>query len=144
MSTLFPPVRPRGHVEVRYLDMQAGHRWALPTALLAALLSDPVVTDRALELCEPARGRWVSGARHGLADRVLARAAVGVFDLALTRLPAVGAPQWVVDGLCSMTERYVLRGRCPADDVYGDPECEGRYRPDHRDADAAPSEGRTA
>lgn len=146
VSTLFPPVRPRGHVEVRYLDMQAGHRWALPTALLAALLSDPVVTDRALELCEPARGRWVSGARHGLADRVLARAAVGVFDLALTRLPAVGAPQWVVDGLCSMTERYVLRGRCPADDVYGDPEGEGRHRPDHRNApaDAAPSEGRTA
>ncbi|MGQ0573237.1 MAG: ergothioneine biosynthesis glutamate--cysteine ligase EgtA [Pseudonocardia sp.] len=117
VSTLFPPVRPRGHFEVRYLDMPAGDGWALPTALLAALLSDPVITDRVLEVCEPAQGRWVSAARHGLADRVLARAAAGVFDLGCTRLPDVGAPAWVVDRLCAMTERHVLRGRCPADDL---------------------------
>lgn len=116
VSTLFPPVRPHGHLEVRYVDMPAGTGWALPTALLAALMSDPVVTDRVLEVCEPAQGRWVSGARHGLADRVLARAAASVFDLACTRLPDVGAPPWVVDDLGEMTERYVLRGRCPADD----------------------------
>lgn len=116
VSTMFPPVRPRGHLEVRYLDMQAGHGWALPTALLSALLSDPDVTDRVLEMCAPAQGRWESGARHGLADRVLARAAAQVFELACTRLAAVAAPGWVVDGLAEMTERYVLRGRCPADD----------------------------
>lgn len=120
VSTMFPPVRPHGHVEVRYLDAQAGRGWALPTALLAALLSDPVVTDQVLEICEPAQGRWESGARHGLADRVLARAAALVFDLACTRLPDVGTPAWVVDDLGEMTERYVLRGRCPADDALGE------------------------
>jgi glutamate--cysteine ligase len=121
ISTLFPPVRPHGHVEVRYLDMQPGTGWALPAAVLAALLSDPVVTDRVLEVCEPALGRWESGARHGLADRVLARAAARVFDLACSRLPAVGAPSWLADALCDTTERYVLRGRCPADDPDPDP-----------------------
>lgn len=116
VSTLFPPVRPHGFLEIRYVDAQAGDGWALPTAVLAALLSDAATVDRVLELCEPARGRWVSGARHGLEDRVLARAAAGVFGLALERLPGLGAPGWVLDALTAMTERYVLRGLCPADD----------------------------
>ncbi|WP_308258039.1 ergothioneine biosynthesis glutamate--cysteine ligase EgtA [Pseudonocardia lacus] len=116
VSTLFPPVRPRGHLEVRYVDAQPGRRWALPVAVLAGLLSDPAVTDRVRDVCEPAAGRWVSGARHGLADRVLARAAASVFELARDRQPALGSPGWVVDDLDDMIERQVLRGRCPADD----------------------------
>ncbi len=142
VSTMFPPVRPHGHLEVRYLDAQPDRGWALPTALLAALLSDPVATDRVLEVCLPARGRWVSGARHGLADRVLARAAALVFDLACTRLPAVGAPPWVVDALVEMTERYVLRGRCPADDPDG--ACVTWPRGDARDVPPGPAEGKSA
>jgi glutamate--cysteine ligase len=121
VSTLFPPVRPHGHLEVRYVDGQAGRRWALPPAVLAALLSDPEITDVALEACEPAQGRWVSAARHGLVDRVLARAAGTVFGLACAQLPTIGAPSWVIDDLIAMTEQQVLRGRCPADDPAGSP-----------------------
>ncbi|WP_308259428.1 ergothioneine biosynthesis glutamate--cysteine ligase EgtA [Pseudonocardia sp. H11422] len=116
VSTLFPPVRPRGHLEVRYIDGQSGREWALPTAVLVALLSDPVVIDRVLEACEPARDRWISAARHGLADRVLARAAATVFPLACAALPAAGAPPELVAALADVIERRVLRGRCPADD----------------------------
>jgi glutamate--cysteine ligase len=116
VSTLFPPVRPHGHLEVRYLDAQPGRRWALPAAVLAALLSDPAVTDRARHACEPAEGRWVSAARHGLADRVLHRAAVPLFELALAALPALEPPSWLVDDLIVALERGVRRGRCPADD----------------------------
>jgi glutamate--cysteine ligase len=122
VSTLFPPVRPHGHLEVRYIDAQPGRRWTLPTALLAALLAAPSTLEVVLELCEPARGRWISGARHGLDDRVLARAAAGVFTLACERLADVGAPADVRDELVEMTERQVLLGRCPADDpAPGDP-----------------------
>ncbi len=116
ITTLFPPVRPHGHLEVRYIDAQPGRRWALPVAVLVALLSDPATIDRAREACAPAVGRWTSGARHGLSDRVLARAASAVFELAIGRLPEVGAPQWVADDLVAMHEQQVLRGRCPADD----------------------------
>lgn len=121
VSTLFPPVRPRGHLEIRYVDEQAGRRWALPPAVLAALLADPQTTDVALEACEPAQGRWVSAARHGLADRVLARAARTVFGLACATVPTLGAPAWVTEDLITMTEQQVLRGRCPADDPAGPP-----------------------
>jgi glutamate--cysteine ligase len=121
VTTLFPPVRPRGHLEVRYVDAQPGRRWALPVAVLAAALSSPEVTDRVLAACEPARGRWVSGARHGLSDRVLARSAAEVFDIAYSELDATGAPSWVLEQLGDMTERQVLLGRCPADDPDLDP-----------------------
>ncbi|GAA5117754.1 ergothioneine biosynthesis glutamate--cysteine ligase EgtA [Pseudonocardia adelaidensis] len=116
VTTLFPPVRPHGHLEVRYVDAQPGRRWALPVAVLVGLLSDPATIDQVRAECAPAVGRWTSGARHGLADRVLARAASRVFELAIRRLPAVGAPRWVADELTAMHEHQVLRGRCPADD----------------------------
>ena len=119
VSTLFPPVRAHGHLEVRYVDGQAGRRWALPPAVISALLSDPEITDLAREACEPAQGRWVSAARHGLVDRVLARAAGAVFGLACAQLPVLGAPEWVIEDLIAMTEQQVLRGRCPADDPPG-------------------------
>ena len=119
VSTLFPPVRPRGHLEVRYVDMQPGRRWALPVAVLTALLSDPGVIDVVRNVCAPARSRWVSAARHGLADRVLAQAAVQVFDLAAARLPDLGAPTWLTDELVAMTERLVRHGLCPADEPEG-------------------------
>jgi glutamate--cysteine ligase len=119
VSTLFPPVRPRGHLEVRYIDMQPGRRWALPVAVLAALLSDPAVIDAVRNVCAPARTRWVSAARHGLADRVLARAAAEVFELACERLPALDAPTWLIDELVTMNERLVRHGLCPADEPEG-------------------------
>jgi glutamate--cysteine ligase len=115
VSTLFPPVRPHGHLEVRYVDAQPGRRWALPVTVIAALLSDTVVTGKAREACEPAEGRWTEAARLGLADQALARAAATLFELACDRLTGLGAPRWVADDLADMTERQVLRGLCPAD-----------------------------
>lgn len=116
VSTLFPPVRARGHLEIRYLDAQPGGRWALPAAVLIALLGDDTVTDRALAAAAPAAGRWVSAARHGLADRVVARAAVALFELAHAALPGLGAPPGLVDEVAEMLDRDVRRGRCPADE----------------------------
>ena len=115
VSTLFPPVRAHGHLEVRYVDAQAGRHWALPVAVVTALLSDPEITRRAREACAPAAGRWVSAARHGLHDRVLQRSAVAVFELALAALPDLEPPAWLVDDLVVVLARRVRRGLCPAD-----------------------------
>jgi glutamate--cysteine ligase len=115
ISTLFPPVRPRGFLEVRYVDGQQGADWALPVAVLAALTARPAVVDRVREICAPARLRWTSAARHGLEDRVLAAAAVEVFTLACAELPALGPPPALLARLVEVTERRVAAGRCPAD-----------------------------
>lgn len=126
ISTLFPPVRPHGHLEVRYLDGQPGDDWAVPTAVLLALTSSPAVVDRVREICEPVRGAdaWVRAARDALADPALAAAAARLFPLAYDVLragghPLVTAPGPLLARLREITEHRVLRGRCPADELSG-------------------------
>ncbi|MGH3712403.1 MAG: ergothioneine biosynthesis glutamate--cysteine ligase EgtA [Micromonosporaceae bacterium] len=86
LSTLFPPVRPRGYFEVRYLDAQPPGEWLAPVAVLTALLADDDTVDQTRDLCGPAAGRWLAAARTGLADPVLNTAAHRVLDLACRRL----------------------------------------------------------
>lgn len=117
LTTIFPPVRPHGHLEVRYIDTQPTGQWAVPVAVVAALLADPATTDAARDACAPAVGRWVAAARHGLRDRGLASAAADVFDLACRRLPLIDAPVSLCRLVGDITERRVGRGRCPADDM---------------------------
>lgn len=81
MTTMFPPVRPHGYLEVRYLDTQRGEGWVTPVALLAALLSTPSTVDAVLDACLPVGDRWLPAARDGLADRALAAAAAAVLDV---------------------------------------------------------------
>ncbi|MQA08746.1 MAG: ergothioneine biosynthesis glutamate--cysteine ligase EgtA [Pseudonocardiaceae bacterium] len=81
LSTLFPPVRPHGYYEVRYLDAQPLHSWFAPVALLTALLDADDTTSAALDACAPVADKWLRAARHGLADTELARAAKRVFEL---------------------------------------------------------------
>jgi glutamate--cysteine ligase len=116
LSTLFPVVRPRGHLEVRYLDAQPPGQWPVPLAVLAALLADDAATDAALGLAEPAAGRWYEAARCGLADPVLAAAATAVFELACRRLAGLAVPGWLLAEVERITEQRVGRNRTAADD----------------------------
>ncbi|MEV4711418.1 ergothioneine biosynthesis glutamate--cysteine ligase EgtA [Micromonospora sp. NPDC049374] len=92
VSTLFPPVRPRGYLEIRYLDAQPGRGWILPLAVLSALLSGPDTIVEAMEVTAPAADGWHRAARYGLRDATLARAAAGLLDLARTALPRLELP----------------------------------------------------
>jgi glutamate--cysteine ligase len=82
LTTLFPPVRPRGYVEVRYLDTQPAATWHHPVVLLGALFSRPEATARAVELTEHCADMWLAAAERGLADETLRRAARDLVDLA--------------------------------------------------------------
>ncbi|MDQ4104813.1 MAG: ergothioneine biosynthesis glutamate--cysteine ligase EgtA [Actinomycetota bacterium] len=119
LTTLFPPVRPQGYLEVRYLDTQPVGQWLVPVAVLAALLSDPAVTAAARDACAPAVGRWLHAAERGLRDNTLAAAAIAVFELACHALPALNAPAEMQLLVEEITEQRVRRGRCPADDLVG-------------------------
>jgi glutamate--cysteine ligase len=88
LTTLFPPVRPRGYLEVRYLDTQPPGEWAGPVAALSSLLADRDVIAEAERRATPAVDRWEAAARSGLADPAIATAARGLLALALENLPA--------------------------------------------------------
>jgi glutamate--cysteine ligase len=77
LSTLFPPVRPRGrYLEVRFLDVQPEDRVGTVVADLAALLYDDQRRRRTLEALEPAAPRlaelWQAAAAGALEDRAVA------------------------------------------------------------------------
>jgi glutamate--cysteine ligase len=115
LSTLFPPIRAQGHLEVRYVDAQRGEGWVVPAAVLWALTRHPVALDLALSAAEPVVGQWRLAAQYGLGDRSLARAAEAV--LAAAQACLVGsAPPSVRDAVDRFAARYTMRGRSPADD----------------------------
>ena len=52
LSTLFPPVRPHGHLELRMIDAQPGDGWIVPLAVATALFGDDRAGDDALAAVE--------------------------------------------------------------------------------------------
>jgi glutamate--cysteine ligase len=146
LSTLFPPVRPRGHLEVRGIDAQPGDGWMVPLAVTAALLDDPLAAEQAMAAAEalwhrpapggpgsqgaPARpgsgadlagwhpaSPWWLAARHGPAHPALAAASRRCFAAAEAALARAGGPADVRQAVTAFAERYVNRDRCPADDL---------------------------
>lgn len=131
LTTLFPPVRPRGHLELRMIDAQPGEDgWLVPVAVVHALFDDPEAAETAYRVAKgladscgaepaPRNPLWRSAARDALSDPELRSAARTCFRAALSALPRLGAGGQVVDTVGEFTERYVSRGRCPADDRTG-------------------------
>ncbi|WP_432193969.1 ergothioneine biosynthesis glutamate--cysteine ligase EgtA [Streptomyces sp. bgisy027] len=129
LTTLFPPVRPRGHLELRMIDAQPGEDgWIVPLAVTTALFDDPEAAETAYRAVKPLAERalsqpaphnplWLDAARSGLADPELREVADVCFAAALEALPRLGATREVTDAVATYRDRYVARGRCPADDL---------------------------
>jgi glutamate--cysteine ligase len=137
LSTLFPPVRPRGHLELRMIDAQPGDGWIVPLAVTTALLHDEKAADVALAATEslmakrrpthsPARKTgdrpmtgdpWLRAARLGPSDPEIAQASRDCFDAARGALDRMGVPDDITAPVEAFIEQYVSRDRCPADDL---------------------------
>jgi glutamate--cysteine ligase len=118
LSTLFPPVRPRGtHLEVRYLDAQPGDGWIVPLAVLSALLDDPIAADTAAGAAESVAGLWSDAARDGLTDPAMRTAAVTILDAAIGALRRTTSDPSVITRVEDFFQTYTVRGRSPADDA---------------------------
>lgn len=109
LTTLFPPVRLRGYLELRYLDMAAPRWWPAIAAVAATLMDDPDAADLATEATEQTALLWPEAARDGLADARLAGSARRCLAIAAGRVPAELRP--AVDDLAELVES----GRCPGD-----------------------------
>jgi ergothioneine biosynthesis glutamate--cysteine ligase EgtA len=119
LSTLFPPVRPRGFLELRCVDAVPDRWWPGLAGLAITLLDDPVAADRADEACEPLNGAWTTAAREGLGHKGIARAATACVEAAVDRAPVE---------LKAEMEAYaelILHGRTPGDDLRAQAERDG-------------------
>ncbi|CAM5738607.1 ergothioneine biosynthesis glutamate--cysteine ligase EgtA [Mycolicibacterium aubagnense] len=110
LTTLFPPVRPRRWLEIRYLDALSDDLWPAVVFTLVSLLDDARLSQIAWEATESVATAWDQAARVGLADPRLRASAVRCVEAAAEAAPAdMAAP---MDRLL----RQVTHGRSAADD----------------------------
>ncbi len=88
LTTLFPPVRPRQWLEIRYLDSVPDAIWPALVFTLTTLLDDPAAADLAAAAVEQVATAWDTAARVGLRDRRLYAAANRCLSIAAERAPA--------------------------------------------------------
>lgn len=117
LTTLFPPVRPRGWLELRMIDSLPRPWWRVPVAVASALVYDAEAGEAAAQAAWDTAGLWVAASRAGLAHGALAASARACFRIALESLVRTGAGRATIDAVAGFIDRYVDQGRCPADDV---------------------------
>src|SRR5262249_54996804 len=109
LGTLFPPVRPRGWFELRMVDALPNPWWRVAAAGTATPVNNAGAADTA--------GLWGRAARDGLSHPALAAAARECFAAASYALATSDASGETIDAVAAFTERFVARGRTPADDL---------------------------
>lgn len=109
LTTLFPPVRPRRWLEIRYLDSVPEALWPAIVFMLVTLLDDETAAERAAAAVEPVAGEWDAAARNGLADLRIRAAARCCVAAAAER-----APKSLHEAMSRLVE-LVESGRCLAD-----------------------------
>lgn len=122
LTTLFPPVRPRGYVEIRCIDALPDRWWPALAALTVTLVDDPVCADRALDLCLPVAHAWETAARSGLVDAGVRAAVTGCVELAASRC----APD--LRGEIESFAELVAAGRTPSGELRARVEAHGPLR----------------
>lgn len=116
-TTLFPPVRPRGWFELRWLDSLPAGLAETAIAAIVAVLVDEEAGVLAAHACAPVATAWLDAARCGPAHPGIAAAAVTTLQAAAAALDRSGAPGAFAEGVAEAADRWPGRGRCPADDL---------------------------
>jgi glutamate--cysteine ligase len=113
LTTLFPPVRPRGWLELRMLDLLPPRLRDVATVVVLAALTTGAAGE--LEQRLPAtEGLWCAAARHGLAHPDLAASARILLDAVLPVVAQVTANPRRRDDVRTFAELFVGRGVSPA------------------------------
>lgn len=117
LSTLFPPVRPRGWMELRVLD-------ALPRAIRTAAAVCVAVAVQAevaadIERLVPDVSHLHrEAAQYGLAHPLIAEAASALMDITTANVDCVSSRSDHTDALPAFVERYTARGLTPGDESW--------------------------
>ena len=121
LTTLFPEVRPRGHMELRSADAILPRWYAAPLALAVGITYEPGALRAAVDLLGvPDLGLLQRAGRLGLHDPAIARTAADLADIALRGCERLGSAYFHGADLARAGEffaRFTLRGRSPADEA---------------------------
>lgn len=130
LTTLFPPVRPRGWIELRVLDALGDPWWPVASAVACVALGDDVTRARLTGIVGGSGDRTLTAAWHGVHHPDLASEGRAVLDAVSDALVRCGYSADIADALGEFRDRYTDRGRSPADDLLDTWTATGRIAPD--------------
>ncbi len=116
-TTLFPRVRPRGWLELRWLDALPAGLSEAAVAAIVALLTDEEASDRAMRATAPVAHLWEEAAEQATGHEGLAAAAATLLRDAAVVLDRIEGGAAYAETVADAAERWPARGRCPADDL---------------------------
>jgi glutamate--cysteine ligase len=120
LTTLFPEVRPRGHLELRSTDAISPRWYAAPLALAVGITYDPAALRTAADLLGlPDPALLHRAGRDGLCDPTIAATASDLTEIALAGCERLGPAYFHPSDLeqaRAFFDGYTRRGRSPAAD----------------------------
>jgi glutamate--cysteine ligase len=114
LTTLFPPVRPRGWLELRFLDALPEPWWRVAAVAATVGLDDELDAERAQRASRGCGRLWCEAARHGLGHPALHASARAFFAGLTAACGRARADTVTTDACAEFYDRYVAPGRCPA------------------------------
>jgi glutamate--cysteine ligase len=116
LSMLFPPVRPQGYLELRYLDAQPADEWIAPLALVSTLFADDETVDQVIAATTAGADRWQQATEVGLADDVLRGIAGRLWAIAEPLLVGLGLGADINGRVIALCRRRLVDAISPATD----------------------------
>lgn len=129
LTTLFPPVRPRGRLEIRMIDALPDDLLRVATATVCSLLG-PQGAEEISKRTWDAGSLWYEAARYGLSHPGLRRMATDAFEIALDVAEDSGVDANTRSMMATFFRDHVSVGRCPADDRLDRFDREGEVLPE--------------
>jgi glutamate--cysteine ligase len=122
LTTLFPEVRPRGHLELRSADAVPPQWYAAPIALAVGITYESRALRAAADLLgAPDLALLERAGRVGLRDAAIARTAADLVQIAIEGCEGLGPAYFGpadLEQARTFFDRYTRHARSPADDVH--------------------------
>ena len=119
LTTLFPEVRPRGHLELRSIDAVEPELVGAAVILVAGLVYDPTSAREARDLIGSADEEMLNRAAHcALRDSALLRGCQALVEIGLRGARALGSgviAEAELEEATDLFARWTGQGRSPAD-----------------------------
>lgn len=115
LTTLFPPIRPKGWLELRMVDALPDPWWRVPITI-ASMVYDAKAARIIDELVEPTADLWEVAARQGMENELLAHTAQAVFNAALDAMERLDVDDETASVVEAFNRKFVQKGRSPADE----------------------------
>lgn len=115
LTTLFPPIRPKGWLELRMVDALPDPWWRVPIAI-ASIVYDRKAVRIIDEIIEPTADLWEVAARQGMENQLLSETGQALFNAALDALERLEVDEETALAVEAYNRKFVQKGRSPADE----------------------------